>query len=149
MSLDHEFRIVKTKSGDYSEFRNYINHPDNIRVHDDVFGYIYDTLLWIPVLYNNGSEGYGPDRFAISIIRREGALIASRIFHGWIELFSAGPDKLNLVGDWCIDGETEDGSYEKLILDKMSIIEAFTKIKEMCQFVAENNNYYYLLHMGI
>src|SRR3712207_6567195 len=99
--LNHEFLLVSRKEHEYSEYMNFINDPSAIEIHDDLLGYIADTLKWIPTYNPAKSEKcaglcwYGP-----TVIQSEGARIAAQIFRAWAELLSCGPRELQLTGSW-------------------------------------------------
>jgi hypothetical protein len=150
--LNHDFLLVSRKEHEYSEYLDFINDPNALQIHDDVLGYMADTLKWIPS-YNpakaercSGLCWYGP-----TVIKSEGARIAARIFHAWAELFSYGPKRLQLTGAWGVEEGRPfaEGDYKKIRVDRDVIVRKLKRLAAFAEEVAASNDELYILHLGI
>lgn len=150
--LNHDFLLVARKEYEYSEYMNFINDPNAIQIHDDLLGYVADTLKWIPTYNPAKSEKcvglcwYGP-----TVIKSEGAKIAARIFRAWAELLSCGPKKIQLTGSWGVEEgrPSSEGEYEKLKVDRDGMVRKMKALAAIADQVGESKDELYILHLGI
>jgi hypothetical protein len=49
--LNHDFLLLSRKEHPFENWRNFYHHPDALLIHDNVIGYMADSLNWIPT-YN-------------------------------------------------------------------------------------------------
>lgn len=159
MSPVHEFILVSKDKADFS-FRDYVwdkngfnaqksSVSDYVEVNDDFIEYIMDSLEWIPT-YNPSKreKGYGLNYYGVTLIREDGALLAMNIFKSWADLFSNGPDILELRGAFTWQTEDqESGHYETIKVARNEIVDVFKKLTSFAEQVM--NGELYLLHLGI
>ncbi|MDQ3257821.1 MAG: hypothetical protein M3R15_28690 [Acidobacteriota bacterium] len=115
--LYHDFFLVSRKEHDFSEYMTFINDPNSLKIHDDLIRYMLDAINWFPTYNPSKSETqaglclYGP-----TIIRDEGANTAAKVFRSYADLFSNGPQKLQLTGLWSVEEGKPfaEGSYQKI-----------------------------------
>ncbi len=100
MAPHHEFLLLEEGVHPYREYMRHLHSEQALKVDDDVLQYLGDTLRWIPTRNpadvdaapRAGLCWYGP-----TIVNREGAAEAARVFDGWRNLFAAGPAELELA----------------------------------------------------
>jgi hypothetical protein len=125
----------------------WINHRKAIRIHDDVMHYLQDTMNWV-TCYNpaqkmtkhRGLNFYGP-----TVIKKDGAVDAEKLFTAWANLFSIGPKRIKLtVGD-----SKETGSYSAIRIDRDEVVDRLRTVAKYSKSVANSNAELFLLHLGI
>lgn len=154
MSLDHEFVLIpKDMAEQCSDFDYSLTQRSDIEkaiLHDDVLGYISDSLKWIPTQNpcmqerTSGLHWYG-----ITLIGDEGAPIMKRVLRAWLDLFRNGPETLLLTGGYCwIYGESpEKGHYEIIELEREMLLGNLNRICMMCEKVLTEGSV--IVHFGI
>jgi hypothetical protein len=149
--LNHEFLLLSRSEHPYSDYRRWFGHSEAAQIHDDLLGYISDTLKWV-VCYNPankmakliGLNWYGP-----SIIKQDGAQLLKEVFEGWATLFANGPATLHLTGNFCWDEEQSKGQYASLTYDLNEVIETFRKLAADAKQIVNSQDDLYILHLGI
>ena len=117
--------------------------------------YLEDSLKWIPCHFPKRRQELldckGLNLIGCTIIKEEGTSIAHRIFGSWADLFSHGPQVLELKGAWSwIDGEPmESGRYEAIVEARDKLVVSLRQIAEYAKHVSESQGRFYVLHMGI
>lgn len=149
----HDFFLLSRKEYLFSDYSRLINDPRAVQFHDDVFGYILDTLLWIPTYApaSNKSRN-GLCRFGPTIIHAEGATAAEAVFGAWATLFAVGPSELWLTGGWettDVDMPTEKSGYAKMTWDRDELIGTLRLISSYAKQVVDARGECYILHLGI
>ena len=151
--LDHDFLLLSTENCSYTDYMKWINNPLAVRIHDDVIGYMKDSLNWITcynpangMIKHEGLNWYGP-----TVIKEDGAIVAQKIFAAWASLFSNGPKALTLTGAYgWIDGQgAETGSYSVIKIDRDEIVGAMRTLADYANQVADSRDRLFVLHLGI
>lgn len=144
--LYHDFCVVENNKVNFSDF---INHKENLRIHDDFINYIYDSLIWIkcinPACNNEEYDGlclYGP-----TIIQDKSLLKFKKILSSWVSLFQEAPKEMTLTGYYIQSDEVEEGYYEKLKYHRDDLIEKLKQLISLCDEAYSNDKC--LLHLGI
>lgn len=125
---------------------------DHVLLHDDLLGYIWDSVDWIPTFNPTKNEPhFGLCRYGITSLRPGSAEKAAKILRGWASLFKEGPHKLILTGPWVhIEGEPmETGGYEKLSFDRIDIVRRLEKLVSFCESVEASAGGKHLIHYGV
>jgi len=131
VALQHEFVFVSNEKGelsseDFSWHDREFFYKDGMVVEecvifsDEIVLYVSDFLQWIPT-YNpfKKEKGFGIHYYGITKIEKEGAEIAINLFRSLVNLFSLGPEKIELTGSfqWTVECDT-DGEYEHLVFNR-------------------------------
>jgi hypothetical protein len=124
---------------------NLINNINAIQIHDDLLGYMSDTLQWIPTYNPAKSEKcMGLCWYGSTVIKSEGAKIAGQIFRPWAELFSCGSKVLQLTGSWGVEWEegspVSEGEYERINVGRDEIVNKMKVLADLADQVAESND---------
>ena len=162
--LFHDFIVLSRKDHDYQDYMKLINYPEALQVHDDIIHYIGDSLMWI-TCYSPGHKEMvklkGLNLYGPTIIKKDGAETAWRIFRAWADLFACGPYELELTGSYVVTEGDEDagsdcrvaavdsGSYEKIRIVRDALVEQMSALASYCYEVIEGDDDVYLLHLGI
>jgi hypothetical protein len=84
---DHQFLLLDRERDDYRrEFP--FDDPRSLWIHDDVIDHVADTLRWIPTFSPWRTDRRGLHIHGLTLVHRDGAAIAERVFRGWAELFA-------------------------------------------------------------
>lgn len=151
--LNHDFLLLSTREHPYSDYMKWINHRKAISIHDDVMHYMHDTLNWImcynpanKMMKHKGLNFYGP-----TVIKKDGAVDAEKIFSTWASLFSIGPKRIRLTGAYSwIEGESkETGSYSEIKIDRAAVVDRLRTVAKYSKSVADSNGKLFILHLGI
>ena len=151
--LNHHFLLFDRRVIDYWDYMKVINHKDAISIHDDLLGYMADSLMWVQchnpaygkqegLIPHHGLNFYGP-----TVIKKDGALALSQIFDAWALLFSSGPPRLELTGDAGITGASFE--YQKVVANRDEFVESLNKVATYGRQVAESLDELYVMHLGI
>jgi len=158
LSLEHRFGLVHFPSGDYHEHSSL--GYDGIRqrmfavvtLHDDFLFYISDTLQWIPT-HNPGhkktTRQTGFNFCGVTVMGRDGAPVAKRVFENWAILFSQGPARLNLRGPYEISPTGKTQRYNRLNLSRRSVVTKLRILASNCDRVKRSAGDLFLWHLGI
>ncbi|MUT68352.1 hypothetical protein [Paenibacillus sp. NEAU-GSW1] len=76
------------------------NSENVVQIHDDMFGYIQDSLNWIETLNpdKQNESMLGFNYYGRSIIEKNGAEKFIKIIKAWYLMFKEAPDDLILTG---------------------------------------------------
>lgn len=145
MALTHDFLLLDRIDEAWTS-AGFDHDPRATVVHDDVISYIWDTLRWIPA-YNPGRRQAcsGLNYHGETIIDHRGAEIAGRVFHGWAELFRAGPPSLALTGRY----NDDQGEYETLVFERDELCGLMERLGEYAACVERSPERLYIYHSGI
>ncbi|WP_150131503.1 hypothetical protein [Paenibacillus sp. BIHB 4019] len=127
-------------------------HPHRVvHVHDDMFGYMQDSLKWVETYnpVNNESE-LGFNYYGYSIIGKSGAATFLKVMEAWLLLFSQAPDEIKLTGwyTWTDDeNPKQSGYYDKLSFSKIEVLNTLRKLIEFAIQVEAGD--YKLIYNGI
>lgn len=153
--LIYDFHLLERSEFDCWDYSKFYNHPHAVQIHDDLLRYISDSLKWIPCHFPKKRqkllECKGLNLIGVTIIKDEGALIAQGIFGRWADLFSHGPEVLELTGAWSwIDGEPmQTGKFSTIVECRDNLVSSLRQIAEYSKRVSESSGRLYVLHMGI
>lgn len=68
----HDFWLIRPTELEYSQYQHLVGRKDApVRLSDDVFGYLEQTLIWVPNDYSGRHEtstGYGLNRYGPTVI---------------------------------------------------------------------------------
>lgn len=174
MGLFHEFLLLdRDLDEDVSEYP--VNHPDAVRIHDDVLAPLLATIEFIPTYNPSRHERqHGLNRHGLTLIRSDGAAVAARVFGAWGELYAVAPPQFTLVGasfsapeepeegddgdwppydigvgvaHWHVVDERGDG-YMRLVIDRDPLVAILRRLAEWSTRVAADGRLS-LLHGGI
>jgi hypothetical protein len=151
--LNHEFLLLSTREHRYTDYLKVIGLRKAIRIHDDLMNYMQDTMGWI-TCYNparkmtkhKGLNFYGP-----TVIKKDGAVNAEKLFTAWADLFSTGPKRIKLTGGWAYTQQKgmEAGSYEIFKFERDELVAALRTLARNFKSVANSNDELFILHLGI
>lgn len=140
MSLNHEFLLMPKDMANQVTPLDYelTTRPDLEKcvLHDDILGYLGDSLGWIPTRsLGYPEQTYGLNRCGITLIGSEGAPIMRRILRAWMDLFGNGPKMLHLTGDygWHNSGTVVKGEYETLVLERDILLHGLNSLCLLCE----------------
>lgn len=120
---------------------NYVNVDDNVIL------YILDTLNFIKFKWPNGEVKNELAYCGYSVIENKEVKKIKEIFKGWKVIFNEGANEIILTGLYTFTGEGGDGEYEKIKLEKRTVIKCFEDLINLCDIACKNN--YSILHIGL
>ena len=141
--LNHDFLLLSTRECQYTDYMKWINNDRAILIHDDIMNYMYDTLKWITCYYparkmmkHKGLNFYGP-----TVIKKDGAVEAQKVFATWATLFSAGPKRIKLTG--------EGADHSGIRINRDEVVKNLRTLARYSKSVANSDGSLFLLHLGI
>jgi len=150
--LFRDFLLLSLAEHPITSYGKFVNDPRAVRLHDDLLGYLWDSLVWLPS-YNPAKREptTGLCRWGPTLIRAEGAVTARRVFTAWADLFDAGPPVLRLTGDWTsVEGEPpHGGGSERLEFDREETIDRLRLLAGSADQVAGSRHDLDILHLGV
>lgn len=153
--LNHDFHLLSLAEYSYFDWRKFYHRPDALLIHDDIIIYLNDTLKWI-ICHNpaykslpklEGLALYGP-----TIIKKDGAVVAQRVFRNWTTLFANGPKRLRLTGGYgWIEGKSIEatGKYSVIKADRDDLVRKLNILADWSKQVVESKGKLFILHLGI
>jgi hypothetical protein len=146
--LNHDFYLLDINNFSHNDYGKMHGITADVSIHDDILHYISDSQRWIRC-YNparreahDGLCFYGP-----TVIRREGADAAVKVFQSWANLFSLGPVILDLRYTWSND--CENNSYASLEAPRDELVLKLSTLASFAQKIIDTNGQYFILHHGI
>lgn len=76
----------------------------------------------------------------------EGAQQTKHIFQAWVNLFSLGPETLDLRGLHTKDDQHPDGFYERLVIERDRTVKHLRGIASYAQKIITSQGQYFILH---
>ena len=150
--LYHDFLLLSRSEHLFSDYMRFINDPRAVHLHDDLVGYMLDTLAWVSAHNPSTDQAcQGLCRHGPTVIDAGGAPAAARIFAAWADLLGSGPAVLRLTGEWSWRGEgpsPQDG-YEQVEFERDEVVGALRRLAAYAQQVAGSSGDLYILHSGI
>lgn len=156
MSLNHEFVLISKDLANQDSCLDYelTTRPDVEKciLHDDIVGYLGDSLRWIPTETPGYPERtFGLNWYGITLLGTEGVLVMRRILGAWIDLFRNGPKTLHLTGDYGWYNSNSDtvvkGKYETIVLDRDVLLDRLNSLYLLCgKALAEGST---VVHFGL
>lgn len=149
---NHDFFVLSQIEHPFTSYMHFINDPAAIQLHDNLVGYMYDTLDWIPTINPaKGEPSTGLCRWGPTIIHTNGASKAFQVFSSWASLFSAGPRQLRLTGEWssAVGRSEHECKYEPLEFGRKESVGAIRRLAAAAERVAASDGDLYILHLGI
>lgn len=141
--LNHDFLLLSTRECRYTDYMKWINDDRAILIHDDIMNYMHDTLKWITcynparkMMRHKGLNFYGP-----TVIKKDGAVDAQKVFITWATLFSAGPKRIKLTG--------EGADLSCITINRDEVVENLRTLAKYSKSVANSDGSLFLLHLGI
>ena len=164
MSMNHNFWIFQEGERAYTDYWDLLPRRDAPAVlHDDMIGYLNDTLMWIPSLNPavENKRGNGLHRFGPTIINQEGGNLFHRIFATWAHMFRNGPQFLRLRGDFSFEWPYEEsehlfsehdffkkrGGYLQIDVGRDYLVRQLTTLSQFGAQAATGR--YFIIHLGI
>jgi hypothetical protein len=150
--LNHDFFLLSKTEYPFASYMRFINDPRAVQLHDDLVGYMYDTLEWIPSFNAaKGEPSTGLCRWGPTVIRTDGAFQAVQIFFSWADLFSVSPKLLRLTGGWSwTEGQPDSGGKdERLEFDRQETVGTLRRLAVHAKRAAAVDSDFYILHLGI
>lgn len=148
MALVHDFLLLE---GEELLDPNLKKNRDVVEIDDDIILYINDSLKWVPQAQNAylNEKKYGLNYYGFTYFDKDGVEILYQILKAWSDLFKNSPPKLKLTGQYYwLEGENiNSGKYERIELDRDTVIEKFQKLMAFAEKVM--NHDYELVHFGI
>ncbi|MCP1182983.1 hypothetical protein [Paenibacillus sp. 1781tsa1] len=90
----------------------------------------------------------GLNNCGITVIEEQDALLKfHQLIQAWIDLFSHATDPIVLTGSYGFDGEEQKGCYEKLLYNKVELINELHKLANMAKYAEVNGKC--IVHFGI
>ncbi|KFN12676.1 hypothetical protein [Bacillus pseudomycoides] len=160
MALQHEFVFVSNEKGELSSegfswhdreffYKDGTVVEECVIFSDEIVLYVSDFLQWIPT-YNpfKKEKGFGIHYYGITKIEKEGAEIAINLFRSLVNLFSLGPEKIELTGSfqWTVECDT-DGEYEHFSFNRDILCTELESLIRLLYKVEAGEGH--LLHFGI
>jgi len=149
--LFHDFLLLSKDEYPYRGFGKLYNSPEALHIHDEHLRYLYDSLLWIPC-HNpeiEMNDHMGLNLYGETIIKKDGAIVAGKIFRAWAKLFLCGPEIIELTGNYTFEAEEGEGYYEKLKINRNSFVETLEILISYCKEVIVSEDNKFILHIGI
>jgi hypothetical protein len=152
MGLEHEFYLVSETMNleELFDLRKSSKVIDRVIIHDDLIQYINDSLVWIPSknpAKQANSHSRGINYHGITLLDQQSANALKGIFTSWRDLFKNAPDTFKLTGNF-VEGENEqEGTYEKISINRDEVVNQLEKIISMSEYLATGNGFLY--HYGI
>jgi hypothetical protein len=164
MSLDHDFLLLDHDTSlDDASLMSFLRDPRALHVHDILFGYMQDSLAFIPAFNPSLREQHhGLNRWGLTVIRKEGAEVATRVFQGWADLFEepgaeaasepegapvpvpeAPPDPARIYVH-----HDYRGNHLRFDFDREAAVGLFRQLADFCARITADNRLF-LLHIGI
>ncbi|WP_340401128.1 hypothetical protein [Paenibacillus sp. FSL H8-0079] len=116
---------------------------------DEFIAYIYDSLQWLDTWNpSTCTRCSGLNNYGITVIEEQNALLKfQQLIQVWIDLFSHATDPIVLTGNYSIDGEDQKGYYEKLMYNKVQLINELYTLANMAKYAEINGRC--IVHFGI
>ncbi|WP_339169183.1 hypothetical protein MKX75_07875 [Paenibacillus sp. FSL R5-0341] len=70
-----------------------------------------------------------------------------QLIQAWIDLFSHAADPIVLTGSYCFDGEEQKSYYEKLVYNKVELINELYTLANIAKYAETNGRC--IVHFGI
>ena len=102
---------------------------------DDFISYIQDSLNWLNTWNPSTCKRCsGLNNYGITVIEEKDALLKfHQLIHAWIDVFNLAPDQIKRTGDYCFDGNEQRGYYEKLMYNRVELINELNKLAKMAK----------------
>ncbi|MFL0372974.1 hypothetical protein [Paenibacillus amylolyticus] len=116
---------------------------------DELIVYIYDSLRWLNT-WNPSTciSCSGLNNCGITVIEEQDVLLKfHKLIQAWIDLFSHATDPIVLTGNYSINGGEQKGYYEKLVYNKVELINELHKLANMAKYAEVNGKC--IVHFGI
>ncbi|MGG4398987.1 hypothetical protein ABEW61_02580 [Paenibacillus amylolyticus] len=128
---------------------NGLTTENHATLEDEFIAYIYDSLCWLDT-WNPSTcmRCSGLNNYGITVIEEQDALLKfHQLIRAWMDLFSHATDPIVLTGSYCVDGKEQKGSYEKLVYNKVELINELNKLANMAKYAEINGKC--IVHFGI
>ncbi|MDQ0657778.1 hypothetical protein [Paenibacillus sp. W2I17] len=116
---------------------------------DEFIAYIYDSLCWLDT-WNPSTcmRCSGLNNYGITVIEEQDALLKfHQLIRAWMDLFSHATDPIVLTGNYSIAGGEQKGDYEKLVYNKVELINELNNLANMAKYAEVNGKC--IVHFGI
>lgn len=151
LNLTHEFIVITRKESHFIDLGS-INPKETLHILDPLLVYFKDTFDWINSIdLNSGGQSRGLSLYGATIFNSESSRKMSTILNRWIDLFESAPDLIPIPKSYIIENpETISLSKEcSDIYKKNHVQRQLEKLVELSNKVADSNDHYILLHIGI
>ncbi|PRA08718.1 MULTISPECIES: hypothetical protein [unclassified Paenibacillus] len=126
-----------------------LTREDHATLEDEFIAYIYDFLRWLDT-WNPSTcmRSSGLNNYGITVIEEQDALLKfHQLIQVWIDLFGHATDPIVLTGSYCFDEEEQRSYYEKLVYNKVELINELHKLANMAKRAEINGKC--IVHFGI
>ena len=118
----HRFFYLKHGQPRVKQFDEFFHIAPDAMIHDDIFRYQFDTLLWVPCYWlcmyarprPQQKKAYGLFDYGTTYINTEGGKIFSQVMEAWADLLSLGPSEFELTGQIRLQPAKEYPEYIEL-----------------------------------
>lgn len=165
--LFHNFWLFREGERSYTDYRDLLPRRDPPAcLHDDfLIGYLWDTLSWIPTINPGDVRAplpmQGLSRWGPTIINQTGGAAFHRLCTTWADLFSQGPEQLQLTGPFVMSWPFEEdehlmergqfmrlgGHFEPLLFRRDELVQTFTTLAQFGAQAATGE--YFIFHFGV
>jgi hypothetical protein len=154
--LVHDFILISNRKFEEISLSGIFDYKDRnpesvVQLHDDMFGYMQDSLKWIETINPDINESsFGFNYYGRSIIGKTGAIKLTKLMKAWYLMFSEAPEDIILTGwyTWKEDGDPRTtGAYEKLSFNRNEILDNLNKLIELSTMVESGE--YIIIYYGI
>lgn len=148
----HDFLLLKEGERSYQDYWDLFHDPRSIRLSDDLYQYIYESLTWIPTLNPGHLEiDYGLHTHGPTIINKVGAQVFQRVFAAWAALFSNAPEQILLKSQEVAETRN-NGDYEYEVhywyeVERDPFLRLLNTLAEYGEKAQTGE--YYILHLGV
>ncbi|BFT69365.1 hypothetical protein [Paenibacillus sp. P36] len=156
IALVHDFILISNRKFEEISLSGIFNYRDSnqenvVQLHDDMFGYMQDSLKWIETINPDKNEiVLGFNYYGWSIIEKTGAAKLMKLMKAWYLIFSEAPEEIILTG-WYTWNEDEDpqttGAYDKLSFNRKAILDTLSRIIKFSTMVESGE--YKIIYLGI
>ncbi|MCF7755804.1 hypothetical protein KQ941_15225 [Paenibacillus xylanexedens] len=129
--------------------RSGLTRENHATLEDEFIAYIYDSLCWLDT-WNPSTcmRCSGLNNYGITVIEEQDALLKfHQLIRAWMDLFSHATDPIVLTGNYSIAGGEQKGYYEKLVYNKVELINELNKLANMAKYAEVNGKC--IVHFGI
>ncbi|KGP85507.1 hypothetical protein QP794_03470 [Paenibacillus sp. UMB7766-LJ446] len=122
---------------------------EHVGLEDEFLSYIQDSLNWLNT-WNPSTckKCSGLNNYGITVIEEKDTLLKfHQLIRAWIDVFNLAPDQIKLTGDYCFDGNEQRGYYEKLMYNRVELINELNKLANMAKDAEVNGKC--IVHFGI
>ncbi len=149
--LESDKYLPSRKRETIIDFDEIFENNKCVNIQDDHLRYMNDTLLWIPT-YNYWKKeiSHGLNLHGETVIQKNGAFVAHKVFTNWSNLFRCGTRTFEITGNYTfIVDNPEQGFYEMLNINRDEFVETLETLAFYCEEVIKSDDQKFIWHFGI